>query len=107
MKGSTLMALRALLESDETVSTTQREKVLKIFSDGEDPSTSAREVEARPGYLRKQQAATYLSIAPRTLTDWMNAGVVPYIKVGHTPLFRPRDLDKALDRFRREAIGER
>lgn len=59
------------------------------------------------GYLRKSQAAQYLGIAVRTLTDWMNEGIVPFIRIKHTPLFRIKDLDQALDGYRHRAVGER
>lgn len=57
-------------------------------------------------YLRKADAAAYLSISPRTLTDWQRRGVIAH----HKPcrkvcLFAVADLEKAMSRFRIEAIG--
>ena len=60
-----------------------------------------------PAYLRKSDAAAYLSISPRTLTDWQRRGIVPH----HKPcrkvcLFAVADLENAMSRFRIEAIGD-
>ena len=107
MKDSTLRILMPLLESDETVTRRQRDRAVEILCEGGPRPDPGRAPAPPPGYLRRKQAAAYLGIAPRTLTDWMNAHVVPYIKVGHLTLFRPRDLDAALDRFRYKAVGER
>lgn len=61
-----------------------------------------------PGYFRHDQAARYLNIAPRTLTKWTQSRRVPVIDMGHRcKLYRRLDLDIALNRFRRAAIGER
>lgn len=61
----------------------------------------------RPGYLRKADAAKYLSVSIRTLTEWMQHRVVPYIKLSHRVcLFKQTDLDSAMARFRTAAIGE-
>ena len=60
-----------------------------------------------PAYLRKADAARYLSISIRTLTDWMQKRIVPFIKLSHRVcLFRPADLDAAMNRFRTMAVGE-
>jgi len=60
-----------------------------------------------PAYLRKADAARYLSISIRTLTEWMQKRIVPYIKLSHRVcLFRQADLDAAMNRFRTTAIGE-
>ncbi|MBN1557859.1 MAG: helix-turn-helix domain-containing protein [Lentisphaerae bacterium] len=58
------------------------------------------------GYLRKKAAARYLGIAARTLNEWMAAGIVPFIRVRHTILFRIKDLDRAMDKYRLRAVGE-
>lgn len=61
----------------------------------------------RPGYLRKADAAKDLSVSIRTLTEWMQHRVVPYIKLSHRVcLFKQTDLDTAMARFRTAAIGE-
>ena len=79
-----------------------------------DPQQANKEQKAktvapliRPGYLRKGDAARYLNISIRTLTDWMQRRIVPFIKLSHRVcLFRQADLDASMNRFRTNAIGE-
>ena len=60
-----------------------------------------------PGYLRKGDAAKYLNISVRTLTDWMRCGIVAYMKLSRKVcLFRQADLDSAMARYRVRAVGE-
>lgn len=60
-----------------------------------------------PGYLRKGDAAKYLNISIRTLTDWMRCGIVAYMKLSRKVcLFRQADLDAAMSRYRVSAVGE-
>lgn len=58
-------------------------------------------------YLRPAEAAHYLSVSDRTLRDWIRRGILPH----HKPcrkvcLFAVADLEKAMKRFRVEAVGE-
>ena len=74
----------------------------------DDSTTGKGRSEIRPGYLRKEQAAEYLNISIRTLSDWMRRRIVPFSKISHRIcLFRITDLDRAMDRFRVRAVGER
>ena len=67
-----------------------------------------REVVNRRGYLRKQEAAQYLGISIRQLTEYMQRRLIPYMKISHRVcLFRVVDIDQALERFRIDALGER
>ena len=60
----------------------------------------------KPGYLRRAQAARYLSISLRTLADLQQKRIIPFSKIGsRTVLFKLTDLDAAIDRWRVEAIG--
>ncbi len=60
-----------------------------------------------PGYLRKEEAALYLNISIRTLTDWMKQKIVPYVKVSHRVcLFKITDLDESMDRYKIKAVGD-
>ena len=60
------------------------------------------------GYLRKRQAAIYLGISLRMLTNLMQQQVVPFHKVSHRCcLFKLQDLDDAIARFRVKAVGEK
>jgi len=61
----------------------------------------------RPGYLRKAAAAHYLNISVRTLNEWQSKRIIPFIKISHRIcLYRIKDLDSAMDRFRIKAVGE-
>ena len=69
-------------------------------------TVTVREIVLR-GYLRKTEAAKYLNVSVRTLTDWMQRGLVAFIKISHKVcLFRLSDLDAAMDRRRTRAVGE-
>jgi hypothetical protein len=60
-----------------------------------------------PGYMRKADAAKYLNISIRTLTDWMQKKLVAYAKLSHRVcLFKQADLDAAMSRYRVKAVGE-
>ena len=60
-----------------------------------------------PGYMRKGDAARYLNISIRTLTDWMRSGIVACMKLSRKVcLFRQMDLDQAMTRYRVNATGE-
>jgi len=43
--------------------------------------------------------AKELSISERTLTEWMCASIVPYIKVNRAVLFEPDQVLQALHKF--------
>jgi len=67
----------------------------------------AASLVVQPGYLRKGDAAKYLGISIRTLSDWERKRVVPFFKMSHRMvLFKRSDLDDAMNRFRAAAIGE-
>jgi excisionase family DNA binding protein len=57
-------------------------------------------------YLHKDELAIHLKVSKRTVDNWMKRHVIPYIKVGRTILFRPADVDRALQRFTIRAVGE-
>lgn len=58
------------------------------------------------GYLRRDGAAKYLNVAPRTLTEWQRRRIIPFYKMGkRCVLFRCADLDRAMDRRRIDAAG--
>lgn len=74
----------------------------------DESTTGKARVVIRPGYLRKEDAAEYLNISIRTLSEWMRRRIVPFSKISHRIcLFRAIDLDRAMDRFRVRAVGER
>lgn len=58
-----------------------------------------------PAYLRRDDSARYLGISTRTLADWMKKGIISYSKpCRKVTLFAIRDLDKAVARFRVDAV---
>lgn len=59
------------------------------------------------GYIRRKEAANYLGISSRTLSNWQSRRIIPFVKVGHRlALFRIADLDRAMKRFTVNAVGE-
>lgn len=61
----------------------------------------------KPGYVRRAEAAKYLGISIRTLSEWMSMHLIAYSKISHRVcLFRLKDLDAAVERLRLKAVGE-
>jgi len=60
----------------------------------------------RPRYVRPPVAAGYAGVCPRSFQNWMKRGVVPYRKIGRCVLVDLVELDAALLRFKRKAVGE-
>jgi predicted site-specific integrase-resolvase len=59
------------------------------------------------GYLRKADAAHYLSVSVRTLTDWQRSGLIAHHKPARKVcLYAIADLDRAMCRYRVNAVGE-
>lgn len=59
------------------------------------------------GYIRRKEAAKYLGISLRTLTDWQQKRIIPFVNISHrVTLFRIADLDHAMSRFTINAVGE-
>ncbi len=55
-------------------------------------------------YMTRPEAAKYLGVAPRTISEWQSRGVIPFLKLGRKCVrFRTSDLDRAMDRFMVEA----
>jgi excisionase family DNA binding protein len=49
-------------------------------------------------FIRRKQAAKYLGVSERTLATWMRRRVVPFTRMSRrVVLFRPDDLDKAVE----------
>ena len=57
------------------------------------------------GYVRRKEAAKYLGISERTLTEWQRSRLVPHIPVSHkVTLFKIKELERALDRLTVRAV---
>ena len=69
-------------------------------------SAKAPYTEPAPAYLRREAAARYLDVSPRTLSDWQARRVVPYVRAGRRCiLFKRSDLDAAMDRLTVRSVG--
>lgn len=56
-------------------------------------------------YHRPREEARRLGISRRQLSNWMKAGIVPYLKLGRLVLFDPIAVDAALTRFESQEVG--
>lgn len=57
------------------------------------------------GYLSLAEAATYLHVPQSTLRGWARTKGVPYHKPGKELLFRAKDLDAWMNRYRKGLHG--
>ena len=58
------------------------------------------------GFMRRDDAAAYLSVSPRTVSEWQRKRIIPHVKAGRKCiLFRRADLDRAMERLTIQAIG--
>ncbi len=58
-----------------------------------------------PEYLRPAQAARMLSIAPRTIREWMSRRLIPYHKLSpRCVLIKRSDIEAMVKSFRVESI---
>jgi len=58
-----------------------------------------------PGYLTIDQAAAYLNTSIGTLREWVRTKGVPHHRPGKELLFRVRDLDAWMNRYRQGDRG--
>ncbi|MGH7977688.1 MAG: hypothetical protein ACREDS_10755 [Limisphaerales bacterium] len=49
--------------------------------------------------MTKKELAQRLKKSVRSIENWMKLRYLPYIKIGHSVLFRWRDVVEALDHF--------
>ena len=57
-------------------------------------------------YLRKAEAAEYLSVSVRTLSTWQKRGLIPHYKPAQKVcLYAIADLDRAMRKYRVDAVG--
>jgi len=56
-------------------------------------------------YLRKAEAAEYLSVSIRTITEWQKRGLIAFHKPAKKVcIFAVADLDRAMRKYRVEAV---
>ena len=111
MLPTTVEAVKAILGADNTVTPVQRETILAAVRAvvGHEVDGISRESRIRDpsGYIRGKEAAEYLGVSIRTLHAWKARAIIPCHKMAHRVcLYRKVDLDKAVGRFRLNAIGE-
>ena len=59
-----------------------------------------------PEYMRRDAAAKYLGISPRTLSDWQKRRLIPFIKPARKcTLFKRDELDRAMARLTVQSVG--
>ena len=57
-------------------------------------------------YMRRDEAAKYLGISPRTLSDWQKKRLVPFIKPARKcTIFKREALDRAMARLTVQSVG--
>lgn len=57
------------------------------------------------GYLRREDAAKYLNISPRTLSEWQARRLIPYVKAGRKcVMFKREALDRAMEKLTIKAL---
>ena len=56
-------------------------------------------------YMNRDEAAAYLNVSPRTLSDWQAKRIIPYIKIRGCVRFKKLDLDAAMGRLTIQAIS--
>lgn len=75
--------------------------------DREHRSPANRSTVELRGYMRKAEAAAFLGVTVRHVSNLMHRRAIPYYKLGRRlVLFRQADLERAIGRFRVEAVGD-
>lgn len=71
------------------------------------PATTTATVETAPKFfLRPDEAAHFLGVSKRTLSNLQKQRAIPYSKLGRVVVFKRQDLIASVERFRVNAIGE-
>jgi len=65
-----------------------------------------RQMSAEPGYLRRRGVAHYLQVGTRTVDRLQQLRILPFRRVRGVLLFRRDEIDRALDGFKVQALGE-
>lgn len=62
--------------------------------------------DIQPAFMRRPEAARYLGVSQRTVSDWQSRRIIPCVKAGvKCVLFKRADLDAAMQRFTIQAVG--
>ena len=60
-------------------------------------SNDQTRIDTAPSLLNKQEAAIYLGVTPRWMTESVTLRRIPYVKLGHYVRFRRSDLDDYIE----------
>jgi excisionase family DNA binding protein len=64
------------------------------------------DASSQVGFFSKKDASTYLSLSPRTLDNLVARGDLPAFKITRKLLFRKRDLDALVERYRVRSLDD-
>ena len=57
-------------------------------------------------YMRREDAAKFLQVSQRTISDWQRRRLIPHVKLGRKcVLFKRSDLERAMSRYTVQAVG--
>lgn len=57
-------------------------------------------------YMRRDAAAKYLGVSPRTISEWQKKRLIPFIKPARKcTLFKRDQLDRAMEKLLVQSIG--
>lgn len=57
-------------------------------------------------YMRRDAAAKYLGVSPRTISDWQKKRLIPFFKPARKcTLFRRDQLDRAMEKLMVQSVG--
>ncbi len=69
-------------------------------------SASKHPADFQPAYMRRPEAARYLGVSTRTITEWQRRRIIPHVRMGRKcVLFPVIGLDAAMGKFTVHAIG--
>jgi len=67
--------------------------------------TEQEKTTTEPAYLRPADAAKYVGVSTRTLSDWRKRRLLPFVKVSHKVcLIKKTDLDATLGKLTVKAV---
>ena len=74
-------------------------KKTEVTSGVQNSDLADQDVCPADSLLTKKELAHRLKKSVRSIENWMKLHYLPYIKIGHSVLFRWGDVTKAIDRF--------
>ena len=69
-------------------------------------ATGAEIVDQNFEYMRRNAAARYLGVSPRTISDWQRKRLIPFIKPAKKcTIFKRDQLDRAMEKMVVQSVG--